>query len=239
MRPRIVAITGHNGGIGKTALCLALAAHYFRARRSVLVVDLDPQGTASRALRVEDTGKNLASVLRGKSKPKPAKTWFGQLLPGGPALENVANPRPLRQALNGLNDWGDVVLVNCASGHPSLDRLSLKTTDAVLVVIGSHEADILGAAHVLEEAKNLGLGPRSAIVLGEHSTLDPDAPERLAKTFDVKMFLARQDAAMAAALNAGSLPPTHGRAAEDMKKLADWLRLETEDWKWTPKSPNQ
>jgi MinD-like ATPase involved in chromosome partitioning or flagellar assembly len=242
MKPRIVAIAGHDGGVGKTALCLGLAARYFRARRSVLVVDLDPQGIASRALRVEATGKNLAAVLRGTSKPEPATIWCGRLMPGGPALENVANPRPLRQALNGLMDMVDLVLVYCAPEHAALNRLDLKTADAVLVVIGSHDGDILGAAHVLEEAKNLGLGPRSALVWdrrGEHPGLDADAPERLAGTFGVKPFTLRQDAALDAALNAAGLPPKHGRAAEDMEKVADWLNLETEEWKWNPKSPKQ
>ena len=241
MNPPVVAIAGRKGGTGKTALCLGLAAHYFRAdQRRVLVVDLDPQGSASLALGAEANGENLAAVLNGDAAPEPAVIACGLLLAGGPALASVADPRPLREALADLMDWADLVLVDCPPGHPTLDRLAMEAVGragAVLVAMEPHRMAIAGAARVLDEARALRPSPRCAGVLGrldERRGLDRAAPELLAGAFAAEVFSIRQDTALAAALNAGDLPPAHGRAAADLRAVADWLDKD-EKWVWKPK----
>ena len=241
----IVAIAGRKGGTGKTALCLGLAAHYFRAdKRRVLVVDLDPQGSASLALGAEANGENLAAVLNGTAPPKPAAIACGLLLAGGPALASVANPRPLREALAELLDGVDIVLVDCPPGHPTLDRLAMEAVGragAVLVASEPHRLAPAGVSRVLDEAKNMRPMPQCAVVLGrmdERRLLDPAAPELLAGDGVAKVFSIRQDTALAAALNAGDLPPAHGRAAEDLRAVAEWVNRKSVQWVWKPKAPN-
>jgi chromosome partitioning protein len=241
----IVAIAGRKGGTGKTALCLGLAAHFFRAdQRRVLVVDLDPQGSASLALGAEANGEHLADVLNGTAAPEPAAIACGLLLAGGPALASVADPRPLRDALADLMDWADLVLVDCPPGHPTLDRLAMEAVGragAVLVAMEPHRMAIAGAARVLDEARALCPSPRCAGVLGrldERRGLDRAAPELLAGAFNATVLTIHQDTALAAALNAGGLPPAHGRAAADLRAVADWLDKDYR-WKWKPKDPNQ
>ena len=53
--------------------------------------------------------------------------------------------------------------------------------------------------------------------------LDLAAPELLAGAFNVPVMPIRQDAALSQALNAGKMPPAHGRAAEDIAKIAAWI----------------
>jgi chromosome partitioning protein len=48
MSARIIAVVNHKGGVGKTTLVMQLAGTYARRGLKVLVVDADPQGTATR-----------------------------------------------------------------------------------------------------------------------------------------------------------------------------------------------
>jgi hypothetical protein len=77
---------------------------------------------------------------------------------------------------------------------------------------------------VLDEARCLRPRPRCALVLGrmdERRGLDRAAPDLLAGAFAVPVLTVRQDSALAAALNAGGLPPATGRAAADLEAVAD------------------
>ncbi|MBZ0088981.1 MAG: ParA family protein, partial [Thermoanaerobaculia bacterium] len=49
----IVAIVSRKGGVGKTTSAVSLAGAFALAGRRTLVVDLDPQASASRSLGVE------------------------------------------------------------------------------------------------------------------------------------------------------------------------------------------
>ena len=233
MKPRWIAIVGRKGGSGKTALALGLAAHYARAGRRVLLVDLDPQGSASLALGADATGADLAAVLRGDTAPAPASISEGlalSLLAGGPELENLADPAPLRQSLNYDHEGNalavDVVLIDCPPGHADLDRLALQAADVVLAACEPHRLGIAGAARVLDEARALKPRPRCALVLGrmdERRGLDRAAPDLLAGAFAVPVLTVRQDSHLADALNAGRLPPATGRAADDLAAVAAWI----------------
>lgn len=234
-KTRWLAIVGRKGGSGKTALALGLAAHYARQGARVLLVDLDPQGSASLALGADADGEHLAALLTGTAAPEmvPYVTIYETpplaLLPGGPALEAVTAPRPLREVLGGPP--ADVVLVDCPPGHADLDRLALQAADVVLACTEAHRLGIAGAARVLDEARAVRPRPRIALVLGRvdaHRGLDRAAPDLLAGAFAVPVLTVRQDSALALALNAGTLPPASGRAAADLEAVAAWIDKQTQ-----------
>ena len=235
MKPRFIAMVGRKGGVGKTALTLGLTAHYARKGKRVLLVDLDPQGSTSLALGADGTGGNLAAVLLGDAKPEtvPCVTFFNcppiALLPGGPELENINAACPLRESLADVP--ADYVLIDCPPGHADLDRFAMQAADIVLACCEPHRLAIAGAARVLDEARAIKPRPRCAVVLGrldERRGLDAAAPDLLAGAFAVPVLTVRQDAALAQALNAGSLPPASGRAAADIETVCRWIDKQTE-----------
>lgn len=245
----IVAIAGRKSLGGKTALCISLAAHYLRDDRRVLVVDLDPRGIASLALGVpagEVDGEHLTAVLNGPAEPEPTIMPCGlQLLAGGPALATLANPLPLRDALDALLDGVEVVLVDCPPGHPTLDMLALNAVapaGAVLVATEHHRLGFTWAARVLEETKALLPSRRCAKVVGrldEGRTLDRAFMEELVARPDPEVLTIHEDTALAAALNRGCLPPEQGAAADDVREVAKWLNIWGPRWVWRGEAPNQ
>ena len=60
---RVIAITNQKGGSGKTTTAVNLAAALVEQGRRVLLVDLDPQASASAWFGIKDQGKGLYEVF--------------------------------------------------------------------------------------------------------------------------------------------------------------------------------
>jgi cellulose biosynthesis protein BcsQ len=222
---KYLAICGRKGGSGKTALALSLAAYYLNAKKPVLVIDLDPQGSASLAMGAEATGGDLAAAIEG-SADKLKMVTIGdclQFAPGGPALDKIDIVSNLRDIIP--DDCGAArVIIDCPPGHAALDRLAIKAADYVLICTEAHRLGIAGAARVLDDARAHSV--QCAVILSRMDTrrgLDKSAPELLAGAFPVPIMTVNQDSILAGSLNAGKLPPTFGRAADDVGAIARWI----------------
>lgn len=65
---RVIAIANQKGGVGKTTSVVNLAGALSESGKSVLVIDLDPQGNASTALGVERPKRGTYEVIIGESQ---------------------------------------------------------------------------------------------------------------------------------------------------------------------------
>ena len=142
---RVLAVCNQKGGVGKTTTAVNLAATLARARRRVLLVDLDPQGNATTGcgLRKAALERTVADVLLGEADAASVRVDAAHggfaLLPGGPDLTAAElallgrerREYRLREALAGLGD--DYVLIDCPPALNILAVNALVAADAVLV----------------------------------------------------------------------------------------------------------
>ncbi|GAB7218853.1 ParA family protein [Vibrio comitans] len=144
---RIISIANQKGGVGKTTTCVNLAASMAATKRSVLVIDLDPQGNATMAsgvdkYQIETTAYDLLVEETPFAEVVTRSTTGGYDLIAANGdvtaaeiklMEVFAREVRLKNALAGVRDQYDFIFIDCP---PSLNLLTINAmaaSDSVLV----------------------------------------------------------------------------------------------------------
>ena len=206
---RILAITNQKGGSGKTTTAVNLAAALGEKGRRVLLVDLDPQASATAWLGVKDAGRGIYDVFTNNKTIEsitlntsntcvdvaPASAWLvgvEKALAGEVGTETL-----LKRAIGKLRNH-DYVILDCP---PSLGLLTINALTAareLLIPVEAHVLALAGLAQLLETMEKVKerLNPTLAIagILAcrvDHRTRHAqDIEEQLRKRFGRKVYAA-------------------------------------------------
>jgi len=165
----VIAVFNQKGGVGKTTTCLNVAAVLAKAKRSPIVLDMDPQGHLSLAcgLKNGDASElNMAAFFEKKIplakllRDTPAG-W--QIISSSLELTKIdamygADPRAATLLKQGLQEelaiTGAPILIDCCPMMGVLTLNALLAADRVLIPVSADFLSLQGV-HRLDSALNV------------------------------------------------------------------------------------
>jgi chromosome partitioning protein len=145
---RVVAVANQKGGVGKTTTAINLATSIALTGRSVLLVDVDPQGNLTSGVGARDRRTEAGTIyeaLLGETDPQafvlPTQVENLSIVPAnrnltGAEIEMVSLPereRRLKRILDPLRGQFDHVFIDCPPSLGLLTLNALVAADAVLI----------------------------------------------------------------------------------------------------------
>jgi chromosome partitioning protein len=163
---RIIAIANQKGGVAKTTTTLALAAALGELGRSVLAVDMDPQGALTYSMGIDPDGieETVNDVLvRRLPVEKVITTREVDLVPsnidlaGAEAilLAKTGREFALQRALREIEDRYDYILIDCPPSLGILTINGLTAAHEVLIPLQCEALSHRGVGQLLETLEDI------------------------------------------------------------------------------------
>jgi chromosome partitioning protein len=173
----VIAIANQKGGVGKTTTAINLGASLAAAENRVLIIDMDPQGNASSGLGVDARATNgslygilLDHVPLGSALVRAAHFPLLDVIPttqelvGAEAelIDQMDARFRLRNAIAGVRDVYDYVLIDCPPALGLLTLNALAAADSVLIPVQTEYYALEGLSQFVEavDAVREHLNPR-------------------------------------------------------------------------------
>lgn len=170
---KIIAISNQKGGVGKTTTAVNLAACLAALEKTVLLVDMDPQGNASQGVGIHEIqDEDVYDALSWRDEEIPETTWLKSLikdssipylrvLPASPSLASIefelvnsfSRERRLQRILEVIAGDYEYVILDCP---PSLGLLTINVLTAahsVVIPIQCEYYALQGVAELLNTVR--------------------------------------------------------------------------------------
>ena len=251
---KVISFVNQKGGVAKTTSCVNIGASLADQGKTVLLIDLDAQGSLSTSTGLREIGADELTtyeVLKGADIKEATRTLSEGLsvLPtdirlSGAEIELSSVPGReflLREALTEFDDVFDYVLIDCPPSLGVLTLIALTASDGVIVPVKADYLALKGMSqlvdviNVVKRRMNPGLEIAGVIATFYNSrrNLDQQIVEQIETFFPGKLFETKisQNTALAEAPSQGKNIfeyDSRSKGAQQYKTLAEEL-IERED----------
>lgn len=251
---KVISFVNQKGGVAKTTSCVNIGASLADQGKTVLLIDLDAQGSLTTSTGLREIGADELTtyeVLKGADIKEATRTLSEGLsvLPtdirlSGAEIELSSVPGReflLREALTEFDDVFDYVLIDCPPSLGVLTLIALTASDGVIVPVKADYLALKGMSqlvdviNVVKRRMNPGLEIAGVIATFYNSrrNLDQQIVEQIETFFPGKLFETKisQNTALAEAPSQGKNIfeyDSRSKGAQQYKTLAEEL-IERED----------
>ena len=202
---KVIAISNHKGGVGKTTSTLNIGAALQRMGKKVLLIDLDPQANLTQSLGLMEHAPTVYEALRGEAKLEPV-----EVLPGldvvtstldlsGAEVELFSEPGKdylLKELLEPIRSRYSYVLID---SPPSLGFLTINAFAAaqeVYIPLQAHYLALQGMSKLQEIVekvrkrlnKGLRIGGVFVTQYDQRKVLNRNVAETIREHFPAEAF---------------------------------------------------
>jgi chromosome partitioning protein len=239
---RIISITNHKGGVGKTTTTINLGAALKILGKKVLLIDIDPQAQTTNGLGIKNFKKTIYHILKGEAKPEEVIVNRNNIyvIPSNidlaaaevELINEYGREFLLKKAMKNIKNF-DFILIDCPPNLGLLTVNALTYAKEIFIPIQTHYFPLEGVGKLLNTIKLVKerLNPDVEItgvictMVNKHRNLDREVKDGIYKFFKDKVFktFIRENILLAEAPSFGKTifehaPRSYG--AEDYLNLA-------------------
>ncbi len=197
---KIVAVANQKGGVGKTTTAVNLAAGLVALKKSVLLVDLDPQGNATIGLgmRLREDQQTICDVLLRQKTVSQVRQMVSSQFDVVPASQHLTlaevrltqfdqREMILREALFSVQEDYDFIVIDCPPAINVLTVNALVAAHSVLIPVQCEYYALEGLASLLNTIRRMRTSANPSLDIEGVLRTMYDGRNRLTKDVSLKL----------------------------------------------------